>query len=260
MKATANGIAIHYDVTGSGPWVTLSHSLSTDISMWEPQVAALASRYTVLRFDTRGHGASAVPPAPYTLEEMAQDVLGLWDALGIERSHFVGLSMGGMIGQHVALAAPGRLASLTLADTTSRYPAEARVVWPERIRVVREQGMGALVESTLARWFTEPYRQTHPELMAKIGALIRSTPVEGFVGCCHAIPAIDVTERLRALALPALVMVGADDAGTPPEWAREIASALPGARLEIIPDAAHLSSIQQAEAFNRLLLNFLAAA
>lgn len=257
MKARANGIDLHYEISGSGPWLTLSHSLACDLSMWEPQMAALTARYTVLRFDTRGHGGSDAPSGAYTLEQMADDVIGLLEALKIERTHFVGLSMGGMIGQHVALKAPERLASLVLADTSSRYPLEARAVWPERIKLVAEQGMEPLVESTLARWFTAPYREAHPEVMARIGGLIRRTPVAGYIGCCHAIPRIDVTERLRDLKMPALVIVGDQDGGTPPAMAREIAEAIPGARLEIIPDAAHLTNIEQAEAFNRLLTDFL---
>lgn len=258
MKIAANGIELHYEITGSGPWVTLSHSLSTDLSMWEPQVAALAGRYTVLRFDSRGHGQSSAPDGAYSLEQMAEDVIGLLDALEVERTHYVGLSMGGMIGQHLALKAPQRLSRLVLADTTSRYPTEAQAVWPERIRIASEQGMAPLVDSTLARWFTEPYRTAHPEVMVRIAGLIRATPPAGFVGCCHAIPRIDTTERLRGLRLPALVIVGSEDAGTPPAWAREIAEAIPGARLEIIPGAAHLSNIEQAATFNRLLLDFLA--
>lgn len=258
MKIRANGIGINYEITGSGPcWVTLSHSLACDLGMWAPQMAALTARYTVLRFDTRGHGGSDAPSGAYTLEQMADDVIGLLDALKVERTHFVGLSMGGMIGQHVALKVPERLDSLVLADTTSRYPLEAQAVWPERIKLVTEQGMEPLVESTLARWFTAPYRAAHPEVMARIGGLIRTTPVAGYIGCCHAIPRIDVTERLRELKMPALVIVGDQDAGTPPAMAREIAQAIPGARLEIIPGAAHLSNIEQAETFNRLLLGFI---
>lgn len=257
MKIKANGIEINYEVCGSGPWVTLSHSLGCDLSMWEPQMAMLSNRCTVLRYDSRGHGRSGAPSGAYTLEQMADDVVGLLDALGVARSHFVGLSMGGMIGQHLALKAPERIDRLVLADTTSRYPAEAMAVWQERIRIVSEQGMEPLVEATLARWFTAPYRAAHPEVMAHIGALLRATPASGYIGCCHAIPKIDLTERLKGLTLPTLVIVGDQDGGTPPAMACEIAEAIPGARLETIPNAAHLSNIEQAEAFNRLLLDFL---
>jgi 3-oxoadipate enol-lactonase len=211
----------------------------------------------VLRFDTRGHGRSSVPSGPYDFDQLAGDVVGLLDALGVERTHLVGLSLGGMIAQHVALHAPQRLRSLVLADTTSRYPPEALPLWPERIRIVSTQGMEPMVEPTLARWFTAPYRAANPDVMTRIAALIRGTPPAGFIGCCHAIPTIDLTARLRALDLPTLVMVGDQDTGTPPAMAREIHEAIAGSRLEIIPGAAHLSNIEQAAAFNELLIGFL---
>jgi len=260
MKTIANGIEMRYETGGAGPWVTLSHSLACDCSMWDPQVAALQARFRVLRFDTRGHGGSGAPPGPYAFEQLSDDVIGLWDALGIERSHFVGLSMGGMIGQHLALRAPRRLASLVLADTASRVSPEALPVWEERIRIVRSEGMGALVQPTLERWFTAPYRQAHPEVMERIGALIRATPVEGYAGCAHCMARLDSSDRLAGIRARTLVIVGEQDTGTPPSAARAIAGAIAGARLETIPGAAHLSNIEQAETFNRLLIEFLAAA
>ena len=257
MKVRANGIDIHYEVSGSGPWLTLSHSLCCDVSMWQPQLAALEKRFTVLRFDTRGHGGTDAPAGAYTFDQLADDVLGLLDALQVERTHFCGLSMGGMIGQHLALKAPRRIDRLVLADTTSRMPPEAQPLWAERIRIAREQGMAAHVQPTLARWFTAPYRDAHPEVMEAIGTLIRSTPVAGYVGCAETIARIDVTDRLHAVKAPTLVIVGRDDPGTPPAMSEAIAAAIPGARLEIISDASHLSNIEQADAFNRLLLDFL---
>jgi 3-oxoadipate enol-lactonase len=257
MKVRANGIDIHCEISGSGPWLTLSHSLSCDLSMWQPQRAALEKRFTLLRFDTRGHGQTDAPAGPYTFELLTDDVLGLLDALKIERTHFCGLSMGGMIGQHLALKAPDRIDRLVLADTTSRMPAEARPLWAERIRVAQEQGMAAHVQPTLERWFTAPWRAAHPETMERIGALIRATPVAGYVGCAQAIAGFDVSDRLGGIRAPTLVIVGREDAGTPPAMAQAIAAAIPGARLEIVPEAAHLSNIEQADAFNRLLLDFL---
>jgi 3-oxoadipate enol-lactonase len=257
MKVRANGIDIHYEVSGSGPWLTLSHSLCCDVSMWQPQLAALEKHFTVLRFDTRGHGGSDAPAGAYTFDQLADDVLGLLDALKIGRTHYCGLSMGGMIGQHLALKAPQRIDRLVLADTTSRMPAEAQPLWAERIRIAQEQGMAAHVQPTLERWFTAPYRAAHPEVMERIGSLIRSTPPAGYVGCAHAIAGIDITGRLSAIQAPTLVIVGRDDVGTPPAMSEAMAAAIPGARLEIISEASHLSSIEQADAFNRLLLDFL---
>jgi 3-oxoadipate enol-lactonase len=257
VKARANGIDIHYEISGSGPWLTLSHSLCCDGSMWQPQMAALEARFTVLRFDTRGHGGSDAPAGAYTFEQMTDDAIGLLDALRIGRTHFVGLSMGGMIGQHLALKASGRIDRLVLADTTSRMPTEAQPLWAERIRIAGEQGMAPLVQPTLERWFTAPWRAAHPEVMTRIGGLIGSTPVAGYIGCAQAIAGIDVTDRLHEVKAPTLVIVGDQDVGTPPAMSQAIAAAIPGARLEIVPDASHLSNIEQAEAFNKLLLDFL---
>ena len=257
MKIHANGIDVHYEVAGSGPWLTLSHSLASDLSMWEPQLEAFCRHFTVLRYDTRGHGGSSAPLGAYSWTQLCDDVLALLDALKIERTHFLGLSMGGMIGQHLALLAPQRLASLILADTSSRTPAAAQPLWQERLRLAREKGMAALVDATLERWFTPPYRAAHPEAMARIAALILKTPVAGYIGCGQALQALDLSARLSQVTAPSLILVGAEDAGTPPALARDIAAAIPGARLEIIPEAAHLANVEQAERFNQLVLEFL---
>jgi 3-oxoadipate enol-lactonase len=253
----ANGIDLHYEATGSGPWITMIHALACDLSIWEAQVAALAPHYSVLRFDARGHGDSGAPSGPYTLEQMAGDVIGLLDALRIERTHLVGLSIGGMIAQHVALQAPRRLRSLVLCSTTSGYPPQAQAVLQERIRAVSEQGVEPQVEPTLARWFTDAYRRSHPEVMAHIAALIRATPVAGYLGCCHAIARLDTAARLQQIDVPTLVLVGEQDGGTPPAMAQVIHEAIAGSRMEVIANASHLANIEQANAFNRHLMDFL---
>ena len=258
MKVHANGIDIHYAISGNGPWVTLSHSLFCDGSMWDPQMAALEAHFTVLRFDTRGHGRSDAPPGAYTLAQMADDALGLLDVLKVERTHFVGLSMGGMIGQHLALKAPQRIDRLVLADTVCRFPPEAQALWPERIRIPTDPGTAAMAAPPLARWSTAPYRAAQAEVMARITALIGATSGQGVCGGGQAIPRMDTLDRLHQLNTPTLVIVGEQDIGTPPAMSQEIAAAIPDARLEIIADASHLSNIEQADAFNRLLLEFLA--
>jgi 3-oxoadipate enol-lactonase len=256
MKTTANGIDIHYVIEGSGPWLTMSHSLACDLSSWDEQAQLLASRFTVLRYDTRGHGGTSAPAGPYTLDELAEDAKALFEALGIERTHWVGLSMGGMIGETLALKYPRVLQSMVLADTTSRRPPDAARMWGERVRIAREQGMDALVESTLSRWFTEPFRASRRDVMGRIAQSIRSTPVEGYAGCCEAIASIDVLDRLKEIDMPALVIVGEHDHGTPPEMARQIHDNLRGSELVVIPSAAHLSNIEQPQAFNKALLAF----
>lgn len=257
MIVSVNGIETHYEVYGKGPWLTLSHSLACDASMWRAQIDALAERYRVLVYDTRGHGKTAAPQGPYTFDMLTADLLGLYDQLGIAASHFVGLSMGGMIGQHLALAAPQRVRALVLADTSSRFPPEVLPLWQDRIRAVGSQGMGAVVQGTLERWFTPAFRASSPDAVERVAALIRATPVAGYVGCCHCIPRLDITARIHAIKSPTLVIVGADDPGTPVAMSEAIVTEIPGARLRVIPQAAHLANIEQAAEFNRLLLEFL---
>lgn len=257
IDVDVNGISIHYTIEGNGPWVTLSHSLTTDLSMWDQLAAALAPSFTVLRYDTRGHGKSSAPQGSYSFDELTADVVGLLDALDIESTHFLGLSMGGMIGQHLALAAPQRVDKLVIASSTSRIPPEAGPLWDERIALVRAQGCAATVDGTLGRWFTPGFRAARPEVMARIGKLIAATPAAGYIGCAGAIRALDITAQIGAIAAPTLVVVGADDPGTPPAMSEVIAAAIPGARLERIPSASHLCCIEQPEIFNRLVHDFL---
>src|SRR5262245_48142606 len=184
MKLKADGIEINYEIEGDGPLVTFSHSLACNLSMWDEQVRALKGRYRVLRFDTRGHGQSSAPPGAYTLEQLADDLKGLLDGLAIPETHFVGLSMGGMIGQVFALKHPAMVQSLVLCDTASRYPATAAPIWEDRIKTVGAKGMDPMVASTLERWFTAPFRARHKDMMERVGTMIRSTPAAGYVGCC----------------------------------------------------------------------------
>jgi 3-oxoadipate enol-lactonase len=257
MKLKANGIEINYEIEGDGPAVTFSHSLACSLSMWDEQARALRGRYRVLRYDTRGHGQTSAPEGAYTLEQLADDLKGLLDGLGISATHFVGLSMGGMIGQVFALKYPAMVQSLALCDTTSRYAPGAAAVWQERIKTVGAKGMEPMVAPTLERWFTAPFRARRKDVMERVGALIRATPPAGYIGCCHALPKINVTERLRDVRCPALVIVGEEDPGTPVEMAREIHAALPAAELAVLCRASHLSNVEQPEEFNRALESFL---
>jgi 3-oxoadipate enol-lactonase len=252
-----NGISVRYKVEGSGPWVTLSHSLSCDLTMWDQLAVSLAPTFSVLRYDTRGHGGTSAPEGDYSFEQLTADLTGLLDALNIERTHFLGLSMGGMIGQHFALATPQRLDKLVIANSTSRIPPEAGPLWDERIAIVRAQGCAGVVEGTLGRWLTPGFRVARPDATAPIARLIADTPPAGYIGCAAAIRHLDITVRIGAIKAPSLVIVGADDPGTPPAMSAAIAAAIPGARLEVIPSASHLSCIAQPEIFNRLATDFL---
>jgi 3-oxoadipate enol-lactonase len=252
-----NGISVRYQVEGSGPWLTLSHSLTCDLTMWDEFAVSLAPTFTVLRYDTRGHGQSSAPAGDYSFAQLTADLVGLLDALKIERTHYLGVSMGGMIGQHFALAAPQRLHKLVIANSTSRIPPEAGPLWDERIGIARAQGCAGLEEGTLARWFTPGFRAARPDVMGRIGALIRGTPAAGYIGCAAAIRALDITANIGTISAPTLVIAGADDPGTPPAMSEVIAHAIPGARFEVIPFASHLSCLEQPETFTRLTVDFL---
>jgi 3-oxoadipate enol-lactonase len=259
MKIKANGIEMHYTLDGAAnaPVVTLSHSLATDLSMWDPQMDALRARYRVLRYDTRGHGGTDAPDAAYTLDQLADDASALLKALGIGRTHWCGLSMGGMIGQTLALKQPQLFATLSLCDTSSRIPAEAQPLWADRIKTARSQGMEPLVEPTLGRWFTAPFRETGKDVVGGVAKMIRSTPAQGYAGCCHAIAALDLTDRISAISIPTLIVVGEDDQGTPVAASKVMNERIKGSELVIIPSAAHLSNLEQPAAFTTAVTGFL---
>lgn len=259
MKVRANHIEVHYEQSGreGAPVVVLSHSLGSSLLMWTPQMEALQTHYQVLRYDTRGHGATEAPAGPYTLEMLAEDAVGLLDALHLDRVHFVGLSMGGMIGLCLALDHAHRLRSLSLCDTSAMLPQEAQPVWQERIQTARREGMRALVDSTLERWFTPDYRALNPPEVKTIRQQFLGTPVDGYIGCSEAIRGLNYLERLSEITMPTLIMVGEMDPGTPVAASKLMHERIAGSRLVVIPHAAHLSNVEQPETFNRALLNFL---
>lgn len=259
MTIEANGIKVNFELTGpaAAPVVMLSHSLATDLAMWEPQLPALTARYRVLRYDTRGHGGTDAPEAAYSLPQLAADARALLDELGIDKVHWVGISMGGMIGQQFALEHAQRLASLSLCDTTARIPPEALGQWDERIQVAREQGLEPLVEPTIERWFSPEYRRRESARVETVRDMIRATPPAGYIGCCEAIKHLDLLDRLAEVAAPTLILVGENDPGTPVAASETLREHIPGSQLEILPHAFHLSNIEAAEEFNEALLGFL---
>jgi len=259
MKIKANGIEMNYSLDGAAgqPVVTLSHSLATDFSMWDPQLDALRARYRVLRYDTRGHGGTDAPRGAYTLDQLADDAKALLAALGIQRTHWVGLSMGGMIGQTLGLKAPQLFTSLVLCDTSSRIPPEAKPLWDERIHTAETKGMEPLVEPTLARWFTAPYKDKGGPVVDKVRTMIRSTPPAGYIGCCQAISGLNLTDRIGAIRVPTLIIVGEDDQGTPVAASKVMNEKINGSQLVILKSAAHLSNMEQPAAFTNALTGFL---
>lgn len=258
----ANGIDVHYVMEGpaNGPVVTMSHSLMTTLEMWDPQVKPLVDAgFRVLRYDTRGHGGSSVAEPPYTLDMLAADAAAMLEALGIHQTHFVGLSMGGMIGQTLALARPDLLKTLTLCDTSSGYPPEAAAMWGDRIKGAEQNGMEQAVAGTIERWFSPSFAAANDAALAPVREMIRGTAVKGFVGCCHAISKLAVTDKISAIRVPTLIIVGEDDPGTPVAMHVTIKERIAGSQMVIIPEARHLSNIEAVEPFNAALLRFLQA-
>ncbi|HSS65197.1 MAG TPA: 3-oxoadipate enol-lactonase [Gammaproteobacteria bacterium] len=259
MRIDANGHQVCFQLSGpeNAATVCLSHSLACSGVMWEAQVPALGDRFRVLRYDTRGHGGSEATSPPYSLDRLADDVVAMLDALGIERVHWVGISMGGMIGQSLALRHPRRLLSLVLCDTLSVVSDEAQAIWADRIDIAKREGMAPLCGPTLERWFTPSYLEKDPPGLQSIRAQILNTPVTGYIGCCEAIRRIDYIDRLDDIRLPTRVIVGADDPATTPADAHAIHRGIEGSSLVTIDDAAHLSNVEQPEAFNNAVLEFL---
>lgn len=255
-----NGIQLEVRMDGpeGGVPLLLSNSLASALAMWDPQIEPLtAAGYRVIRYDSRGHGGSAVTPGPYSIELLAQDALGLLDALSISTAHFCGLSKGGMVGQWLATHHGDRLRSAVLCDT-SAYMGGGDV-WQQRIDAVRGGGMAAVVDGTIERWFTPAGRERLAADVESVRQMVLATPPEGFCACAQAIMAMDQRESIRAVRVPTLVIVGEDDPGTPVSAARLIHENIAGSRLVILPEAAHFANVEQAAPFNAALLEFLGA-
>jgi 3-oxoadipate enol-lactonase len=220
-------------------------------------MAVLEYAFQVLRFDTRGHGESDAPEGAYSLELLTADAVGLLDALNIETVHFVGLSMGGMIGQCLALDYADRLKSLALCDTAAAMPEESQPIWQQRIDAAGQTGMAGQVDGTLERWFRPEYLQLNPPEVEMIRRQILATPVAGYVGCCEAIRRLKYLDRLSEIKLSTLIMVGEEDPGTPVAASEAMHARISGSELVVLPSARHLSNIEQAEAFNTALMAFL---
>ncbi len=259
MKTLANDINIYFRLTGKmdGATVALSHSLGSSSSMWEPQLSLLESEFRVLRIDTRGHGDSAVPAGPYSMDMLVDDAIGLLDALHIEQFHWVGLSMGGMIGQGLALRAPERLHSLALCNTMAVVPNEAKETWKQRIKAGEQFGTAKLVDFAMERWFTEHYRNQNNEIYQMIRNQFLDTSITGYVGCCHAIFNLNYLNQLETIKVPTHIIAGELDLATPVSESVKMKERIPNSTMEVIPGATHLSNIETAEIFNASLLNFL---
>lgn len=251
----AHGTELFYDLTGpsGAPVVAFSNSIGTTLELWDTQVAALSDRYRVLRYDTRGHGRSPVVGGRTTMEDLADDLAGLLDALDVERAHVVGLSLGGMTAQSFAVRHPDRLRGLVLMGTSAHLPTG----WDERAALVREKGMGAIVDAVLARWFTPPFLREHPERVAPLRERFLAVPAEGYAACCGAIRDMDLRESNAVIAARTLLIAGADDPATPPAMMEEMRVRIPDAELVVLPRAAHIMNVERPETVNRYLAAFL---
>jgi len=257
MKAKVNGIEINYELSGKegAPWLVLSHSLACSVRMWDPTIEALKGGHRILNYDMRGHGATSAPKGAYTLDMLADDVLALTKELKIEKAIYCGLSIGGMIGQTIALRGKGPFERMILADTTHTQPPEALKQWEERIAIAESKGMAGLLDSTMERWFTPPFRSS--PAAKRIAELILATPVAGYVGCGRAIMGLNTTARLKDIRLPVLAITGEQDGAAP--GTRHIGASIPGAKFVGIPQASHIANVEQPEAFNRALREFLSS-
>jgi 3-oxoadipate enol-lactonase len=247
---------LHYRIDGrvDAPWLTFCNSLGTDLHMWDAQIQALAPHFRILRYDRRGHGHSGTPPGLYEAADLGADVLALWDALGIERSHFCGLSIGGLTGQWLGLNASARLRRLVVCATAAKIGSVES--WAQRIAQVRQDGLGGLVEATLTRWFTADFAAAHADVMATIIAGFLATTREGYSGCCNAVAQADFRDALAAIDVPLLAIAGDDDPVCPADDLRYIADNVADGRFAQV-HGRHICNLQSAQDFNALLLDFL---
>ena len=238
------------------PALVLSNSLGSTLAMWDRQAGPLAERFRLVRYDSRGHGQSPVPPGPYSIDDVGADLVALLDHLGIERAHIAGVSLGGMTAMWMAINAPERVDRLVLCCTSAKLgPPEG---WAERAATVREHGTAAVAEAGVGRWLTDPYRAAHPEVAAELQAMIASTPADGYAASCAILEHMDLEPQLGEIRAPTLVISAAEDPSTPPEHGERIAAAIAGALFVLVDGAAHLAVIERPEAITPLILEHLA--
>jgi 3-oxoadipate enol-lactonase len=258
MKIEANGSTFNCRIDGErGPFVMLSHGLATDLSMWDELTDALKDRYRVIRYDARGHGKSAAPAGDYTLDMLVDDAAAILDALGVEQTHFAGLSMGGMIGLGMLIHHPQRMKSAVIADSRHTTTPEFTKAWLERAATVRKSGIESIVESTVSRWSSAGLAARNPAAVARMDAMIRRTSTNGYCGCAAALARLNYGSRLAEISAPTLVICGSEDHGAPPENSRQMQAMIKDARFLEISQAGHISNIEQPKIFNDAVGGFL---
>ena len=254
--AVQPGCRLNYRVDGNprGAPILFSNSLGTTHELWRPQVDALSSKFRIIRYDTRGHGASDAPRGEYTIEQLGLDAIAILDAAGVERAHVCGLSLGGLTAMWLGVNAPGRVHSLILSSTAARIGSAA--MWSERIAQVNATGVASLADAAMGRWFTAGYHATHPDVVAIYHRMLAATSSAGYVGCCAALRDADLREAIKAVTAPTLVIAGREDPVTPPSDADDMGARIGGARVEIL-DAAHAANVEQAQAYNDVISSFI---
>jgi 3-oxoadipate enol-lactonase len=262
MHATINGFSLHYEITGrdGAPWITFSHALDNNLTLWDDVVAEFKDDYRILRYDQRGHGQSEALPGPYSFPVLIADAITLLDHVGIARTHWVGLSIGGMLGYGLAIDHPERLLSLVACDSRPDAPPDYAAYFQSRIDKARAGGMENLVESTIERWFTAESVAAEIPALEKVRNMIRSTDPVGHEGCCEALKTLAFGDRLPQITVPTLVLGGEKDKGAPPTILAEAAAAIPGAKHAVIPAAGHISALENHVEFVNELRGFLSVA
>ena len=252
-------VRLHHQVSGAAdrPTVVIGGSVGSTLATWGPQVAALAGEFRVIAYDHRGHGGSPAPAGPYTVDDLALDVLALLDDYQVTRAHVVGLSLGGMVAQLIAARQPHRVDRLVLLCTAAHYP-DPRP-WVERAATVRSGGTEAIADVVVDRWLTADYRREHPDQTARLREMLAGIDREGYAGCCEAIAGMDLRRDLSRIQAPTLVLAGAQDPAVPPEQMRELAAAISGAEFVIVP-GAHVPPLEHPDTVTALLLGHLGAA
>lgn len=245
---------VRIDGAPAAPSLVLSNSLGTNLAMWDAQMPELTGRFRVVRYDARGHGASAVTAGPYTIEQLARDVVALLDALEIERTHFCGLSMGGMVGMWLGTNAAERIDRLVLCNTSPKIGSPE--VFEARIQAVRRGGVASIADTVLERWFTARFREHSPEAVARMRVTLAATNAEGYAASCAAVRDMDQRELLPRIKRPTLVIAGTHDLATPPADGQRMVQSVAGARYVEL-DAAHISNVEAAAAFTKAVTDFL---
>jgi 3-oxoadipate enol-lactonase len=256
MIDAGDGCQLNVSVDGrdGGPTLMLSNSLGCTLQMWEPQMAALTKQFRVVRYDRRGHGKSSVPPGPYSMQRFGKDVLAILDGLNIAKTHWCGLSMGGMVGQWLGANAPERFDRIILSNTACYYPDPTN--WLNRIKAVKEGGITAVADTVIASWLTGGFREREPQASARMKAMLTASPVVGYLACCEALSTLDQRVLLPKIKSPTLVIAGRHDSSTPVAAGELIRSQIPGAGMTIL-DAAHISNVEQPQAFTEAVIGFL---